>query len=383
MSEAGYFESLDTLLQREGVGRPVVLLDMDRVDHNLALIEKSLGHRLRIVTKSLPSLDLIGYVMAHAGTHRLMAFHLPFFHALLAELPGADILAGKPFLVAAVREFFAAPDADPHAACDRVQWLIDTPQRLDEYLAFAREQQLRLRINIEIDIGLHRGGVSEAGELHALLDVIAAHPEQLRFSGMMGYDAHVPFMPEPDAAFSRAMERYAALVRHGEARHPALFAGELTFNSGGSKTLHRFHGDWIANDIAAGSAVVKPATFSVLDTHLPALFIAAPVIRKFARVSRHSIEPAKAMSLYLYGGGWAAELVHPEGVTISPHADPPNENLLPNQCLFETSLDTRLDIGNFVFFHPRQSDAMVQFEEILLVRDGVIVDRWHPFPRRF
>ena len=89
------------------------------------------------------------------------------------------------------------------------------------------------------------------------------------------------------------------------------------------------------------------------------------------------------MSLYLYGGGWAAEIAYPPDVTITPHADPPNENLLPNQCLFETRMDTPLDMGNFVFFQPRQGDAMVQFEEILVMRGGSLVDRWHPFPRRY
>ncbi len=36
------------------------------------------------------------------------------------------------------------------------------------------------------------------------------------------------------------------------------------------------------NDIAAGSCVVKPSTFDffTLDTHIPALFIAAPILKK-------------------------------------------------------------------------------------------------------
>lgn len=383
MSDADYFDRLDRRLREEGIGRPVVVLDLDRVDHNLALIEESISRQFRIVTKSLPSPELIGYIMSHSGSCRLMAFHLPFVHRMLTTWPNADILLGKPFLIAAVREFFAATEPQRRAACDRVQWLIDTAERLGQYLELASELRVRLRINLEIDIGLHRGGLRDPAELDGLLDVIAEHPDQLTFSGFMGYEAHVPFMPEPDAAFNLAMDRYGAMVTRGRKRHPALFAGKLTMNSGGSKTLHRFDGVSVVNDVAAGSAVVKPATFAILGSHLPALFIAAPVIRKFPRASRHNMDPATAMSVYLYGGGWAAELVHPGGVTISPRADPPNENLLPNQCLFETHLDTSLDIGNFVFFHPKQSDALVQFEDMLVVRKGEIVARWQPFPRRF
>ena len=380
MNDAAYFEALDAELVGQGLGRPVILVDLDRVDHNLRLIDESISHRFRVVTKSLPSLELIDYVMGHAESRGLMAFHLPFVPDMLARWPAVDILMGKPFLPAAVEEFLGQAGQD---ASNRVQWLVDTEERIEELLEIAGQRGVRLRVNVELDIGLHRGGVATAGQLGTLLDVIADHPAQLRFSGMMGYEAHVPFMPDPDAAFDRAMDNYAGMVEFGRARQPQLFEGQLTFNSGGSKTCHRFSAGHVVNDVAAGSAVVKPATFELLVDHQPALFIAAPVIRKFPRVSRTLTDPATAMSLYLYGGGWAADLAWPPHVTITPHADPPNQNLLPNQCLFETHVNTPLSTGHFVFFRPQQSDAMVQFEEILAFRGGRLVDRFRPFPRRF
>ena len=382
MSDA-YFTGLNAALRGQGTGRPVILLDLDRLDHNLDLISAGLAEHYRLVTKSLPCTQLIEYVLSRTGTGRLMAFHLPFLGWMLEAFPDTDLLMGKPFLLVALQEFFANNAGDAATAARRVQWLVDTPARLDEHLALAGQFGVKLRINIEIDVGLHRGGVSDTRDLDTLLDMIAAHPDRLGFSGFMGYDAQVPFMPVPDIAFERAMALYDGFIRHGEAHYPELFTGELTFNSGGSKTWQRFGDGMVVNDVAAGSALVKPAAFDSLDSHLPALFIAAPVIRKFPRVSRREIAPDKAMSLYLYGGGWAAELAHPPGVAISPHADPPNQNLLPNQCLFETSLNTGLAIGDFVFFRPHQGDAVVQFEEVLVVRDGEIVDRWHPFPRRY
>ena len=65
------------------------------------------------------------------------------------------------------------------------------PARLEQYLALAREQNQQLNINIEIDVGLHRGGLTDPQQLDAMIALIEAHPEQLRFSGFMGYDAHV------------------------------------------------------------------------------------------------------------------------------------------------------------------------------------------------
>lgn len=386
MSEAiDYFEGLDQALKNAGLGRPAMVLDLDRVDANLALLRESPGAgRFRLVTKSLPCGEFIDYILRAMDSRKLMAFHLPYVSWMLSALPDTDILMGKPFLPVAMQSFFnALDDTARQLAADRVQWLVDTPERLATLLALARDTELWLRVSIEIDIGLHRGGVSDTEGLGALLKVIDAHPEQLRFAGFMGYEAHIPYMPEPARAFDKALGSYGDFVDFARSQFPRLCEGELTFNTGGSKTCHLFDNEARINDVAAGSAVVKPSTFGILDDHVPALFIAAPVIRKFPRVSRKPVDPARAMSLYLYGGGWAADLVYPQEVTITPTADPPNQNLMPNQCLFETHLGTRLDLGDFVFFQPQQGDAMFQFEEIHVVRGGEIIDRWHPIPRRY
>ena len=95
--------------------------------------------------------------------------------------------------------------------------------------------------------------------MEAMLGTIAAHSQRLKFAGFMGYEAQVPFMPEPDRAFSRSMQTYSGFVTRGAERFPQLFDGEVTFNSGGSKTYMRFDHSVIPNDVAAGSAVVRPS----------------------------------------------------------------------------------------------------------------------------
>lgn len=379
-ADRAWFYTVDETLKREGIGRPCIVLDLDRVDHNLNTIDASLGERFRLVTKSLPSRELVHYVLARLNRCRLMAFHVPFLRWMVEELPEADILMGKPVLTPAIAEFFSNLDeARRQQAAVQIQWLVDTPERLDEHLALAKKLALTLRISLEIDVGLHRGGVSTPGELVALLEDIESAGGALRFAGLMGYEAHVPFMPDPDDAHRRAMTIYAEMA--GTVRE--RFDEPPIFNSGGSNTYPRFTASEPVNDVSAGSAVVKPAAFDRLTDHLPALFIAAPVIRKFPRVSRKPVAPDKAMCIYLYGGGWAAEVSHPAGISIGPFADPPNQNLLPNQSLYETSREAALDIGDFVFFRPYQGDAMFQFEDIQVMRDGQIVDRWKPFPLRF
>ena len=52
-----------------------------------------------------------------------------------------------------------------------------------------------MRINVEIDVGLHRGGVQDTATLDRILAIIAAHPARLEFAGFMGYDPHVAKVP--------------------------------------------------------------------------------------------------------------------------------------------------------------------------------------------
>ena len=80
----------------------------------------------------------------------------------------------------------------------------------------------------------------------------------------------------------------------------------------------------------------------------------------------------------------AADLVSPPGVRANAlTSDPPNQNLLPNQSLYNGSGSIPIRVGDFVFFHPHQSDAMSQFEDRLVMRDGKLIDTWKPFSKRY
>ena len=71
-----YFSNLNRLLKSEGPGRPVMLIDTDRVNANIDLIVNSVGRdkTYRVVVKSLPSVPLLKEVMGRAKTDSLMVF---------------------------------------------------------------------------------------------------------------------------------------------------------------------------------------------------------------------------------------------------------------------------------------------------------------------
>ena len=87
----------------------------------------------------------------------------------------------------------------------------------------------------------------------------------------------------------------------------------------------------------------------------------------------------------IYGGGWAAEFVYPPGASLAPLVnDAENKNLVPNQSWLVGPTSPPIMPDDWVFQHPREADAIFQFENILLVRDGRLQPMtWRSFPRRY
>lgn len=397
-----YFEQLGRDLQAAGHGTPQILIDLDRLDANADAIVGDIGRdRYRIVEKSLPSLDLLDYIRRRTGSDRFLLLHLPFLPALLEAIPTADVLVGKVQPTAAVSRFFdEIPKAARAAAASRVRFLVDGRARLDELAALAARLSLTLQAGVEIDVGLHRGGVRRPGDLPAVLDGFMAHAASIRFAGMLGYDGHIPFAPVAPgtekgalhAAYRAMASAYQSFVDVLESRYAALRRGDLVLNSGGSATYPLHHGG-VVNDVAAGGGMLRPASYPdyVIGALQPAVFIAAPVITHYdsvelpfiARVGASLFDGQQAIAIY--GGGWPAVFVWPTGVSLAPLvSDPEGWNLVPNQTLLTAPASPPIQPGDWVFQLPRLADAIFQFEEILLVRGGRLQpDRFKAYPRRY
>jgi len=403
-----YFSEMNLLLKAEQVPSPIICIDMNRLDANIDQVKNNIHppQQFRLVTKSIPSLDIIRYILGKTGTRRLMAFHHPYISIYLQELGyDIDILLGKPVPVSAAREVFVRTGyVNRPKAAKAVAWLVDTPGRLNRYLDLAKEMQQKIRVSVEIDVGLHRGGVTTIEELEDLLAIIAANREYLKFDGFMGYDGHVPYIPvflgsrekAVKGALEDTMEKYSSLVHHLKEKYPRLYNKNLTFNSGGSKTYILYGKDHPVNDLAIGGCILKSTTYDLftLDDHTPAIFIATPVLKILDKTEipfaewLHTLfawwDPNTEQSLIIYGGGWAADYVNPPGLQSNPIlSDPDNENLMPNQSTVNASRRVNLNVGDFVFYRPRQTDAMFQFAEYYLVRDGKVVGKWKPVGRRY
>ncbi|MCF5104946.1 DSD1 family PLP-dependent enzyme, partial [Pseudomonas proteolytica] len=283
-----YFHQLNQQLKAHGPMRPVLLIDLDRLDHNIDIVMQSVqrgGKHLRLVEKSLPAPGLLAYIAKRAGTRRLMSFHQPFLNHDAQVFPDADILLGKPLPVRSAELFYQHHQGafDP---ARQLQWLLDTPQRLQQYLALAQGLGTRLRINIELDVGLHRGGISDNAVLGQMLGLIRAHPQHLEFAGFMGYDPFVGMgvpgiLGSPQALFEKVMQRYNGFVDFSRQQFATLWRDDLTLNTAGSPSYRMHEQEQLSSEVSVGTALLKPTHYDLpsLSEHVPAAYIATPVLK--------------------------------------------------------------------------------------------------------
>ncbi len=389
-----YFRALNNELKKNGPMRPCMLIDMDRLDRNIDRVVGTLrgaGKHYRIVEKSLPSQKLIEYISARAQTQRLMSFHQPFLNLDAEIFPGFDILMGKPLPVRSAHLFYRELKGafDP---ARQLQWLIDTPQRLQEYLQLAQGLNTRLRTNIEIDVGLHRGGVNDNAVLGQMLETIAAHPQHLEFAGFMGYDAHVGMgvphiLGTASELLAKAMARYQGYVDFLRGTHASLWHEGLTLNAGGSPS-YKLHGaEKLSTEISTGTALLKPNHYDLetLAEHEPAAFIATPVIKKTGPIRIPALDdksklfswwdPNQRETYFVYGGWWLADYASPKGLQFNDifgHS--------ANQEIVNASPATGLKVDDQVFLRPQISESvLLQFGDLVMLRGGKIVDYWPVF----
>lgn len=382
-----YFSALNDLLKREGSGIPVMLLDLDRVNSNIDVIAESVGadKTYRVVVKSLPSVPLLRHVMGRAKTNSLMVFHQPFLNEIARAFPDADALLGKPMPVSAAATFYKKVAETKYDAEAKVQWLIDSPQRLDQYYSLARDLGVKMRVNLEIDVGLRRGGIPSPEVLAAMLKVIKGAPAHLALSGLMGYEPHLTGLEANLAhpAVQNVLSIYSGFLT--TLRQAGYDPEKLTLNGAGSHTLGIYNKDRTMNDLSAGSGVVKPTDFDThhLTSNSPALFIATPILKRYDELKiagdhwaagpLQAWDPNMRRLYYIYGGFWKAKMVSPPGV-----ADPLYEST--NQSPIATSTSVDLQVDDYLFMRPTQSEfVMLQFGDLLAFSGDQIVDKWPVF----
>ena len=390
-----YFAQLARALKAAGIGTPTMVIDRSRLQANAEQVRAHVQRsqmQLRLVNKSLPCLPLLDALATLTGTQRQMVFNLPYLQQTCQQRPDSQILLGKPLPAAAAARFYASPPTSGFDASHQMQWLIDTPERLKQYRDLARAQGQTMLINIEIDVGLHRGGVPSTEVLKEMIQLLIDEP-LLRWSGLMGYDAHTEKIPTigslRDNARAHAKHVYQQYFEFMQSSPVGarLDRRALTLNTAGSPTFRLHDGSGAANEVAVGSAMVKPTDFDtpLLSALQPAAFIATPVLKSGPFIAPNGVEALSALAtrwdvnqrhaVFIYGGHWLAQPVAPAGLSPSGLI-----GLSSNQQILLGSGAQGLRPDDFVFMRPTQSEAVLQqFGDIAVYDEGRITEMWPVF----
>jgi hypothetical protein len=394
------FAAWNAELRLKEPGRDTVLVDLDAVDHNIGLVRATLGPQfaLRLVTKSLPSTGLIRYIMTVAGTNKVMTFSEGVLGELLDDFGWwMDALQGRPMPVEGAERLLKQ-----YSAAANVRWLVDTVDRANEYAALAKRMHTHLKVAVEIDVGLRRGGAIDTTDLRNILAVIDANKRFLTFAGFMGYDGHVPFGAafglDPNAEFVAVHSRYKDFVNAGAAAYPEMFSRkDLVFNSGGTGTYDRYTKDLVdtpVNDLAMGSGFVMPGDFANLSAlgHFPAEHLATPVLKRIVPAEVPFIQgylpqlaqtnPSLEVAFFMLSGPGPSQVVYPPELVWNPILSsgpgtcPQAGDPLGNQALMNGSHDLQLGVGDFIFGWICEGSAVMEWGSITALRHNVIVETW-------
>jgi D-serine deaminase-like pyridoxal phosphate-dependent protein len=387
---SNYFRNLSVALDAVGQAKPTLVVDSNRLEANIQTLMSHIDGRFayRVVAKSLPSLPLLETVMQAAGTDRLMLFHQPFINQVAVRFPQADILLGKPMPVAAARNFyrqFPGGDFEPQR---QLRWLLDTRKRVAQYDALARDLGQQMQVCIELDVGLHRGGVHSDEQLLGMLEQIQ-NSQYLQFCGLMGYEPHVVKMPvgDPVSYRDQSMALYQNYVNVARDYLGAAWPEDVILNAGGSPTYQLYDtGEFPFNELSAGSCLVKPTDFDIptLADHVPASFIGTPVLKALDTLEIPGINlgglqsawnPNRARTFFTYGGYWKALPESPPGLLNNPLM-----GRSTNQEMLNGSRSISLQPDDWVFLRPTQSEfVFLQFGDIAVYDDDKITDYWPVF----
>ena len=160
----------------------------------------------------------------------------------------------------------------------------------------------------------------------------------------------------------------------------------MVLNMAGSPTFGLYDDTALANELAAGSALVKPSDFDLplLAAFEAAVFIATPALKVSRGVRLPGLEfahgllgtPQSGTSVFIHGGYWMAAPVFPSGLKNSSIFGRSS-----NQEMLVGGKGLKLAVDDFVFLRPTQSEAIfLQFPQWAIYDRGRISDIWQPLP---
>jgi D-serine deaminase-like pyridoxal phosphate-dependent protein len=371
-----------------GQSLPLAYVDLALFDQNIRqTLARAGGKPIRIASKSVRCPHLLRYLLDSSPQFQgLMCYTLS--EALwLSEQGFDDLLVAYPCTDAAqVRQLCQAL-----AQGKKIYLMADLPEHLRwlEQLGQAEGQVIPVCLDLDLSsrfpflhFGVQRSSIRDLASLNRSLAALQACPH-LRLVGCMGYEAQIaglgnaaPGKGLMNLIISFLQKRSIPELRHKRrtwvARIRELFPDIFLVNGGGTGSLESTREEDCVTELTAGSAFYAPTLFDAYRQFKPqpAAGFALPISR----------QPMPHIYTCLGGGYVASGAVGLEKVP-KPYL-PQGSTLLANEMAGEVQTpvqyqgQVKLQLGDPIFFrHSKAGELCEHFNELYLIRDGVILDK--------
>ncbi|MEW6347270.1 MAG: amino acid deaminase/aldolase [Pseudomonadota bacterium] len=372
----------------EGERLPAAFVDLDSFASNLERLgERAAGLPVRLVTKSVRSLPMIRHIFDTAPFVRGLLCYSPAEAAWLASEGFDDIVVAYPSVEPDDLRAVAAQIRTGHA----ITLMVDSLDQVKTLDVIARTENVVFPLSIDLDMsssfpglyfGVHRSPINNVASALALASFIAGLGG-VRLDGLMGYEGQIAGLMDvvPGEKIRSSIIRYlkrrsiheitkrrqAVVQALAAAGHPLRFV-----NGGGTGSLETTRADASVTELAAGSGLYAPTLFDHYAAFrvTPAAGFALPITRS----------PAPGV-VTCAGGGYIAS--GPAGKSRLPQPWLPHgSELIDNEAAGEVQTpiclprDVKLKIGDpMLFRHAKAGELCERFDELLLIRNGSVVER--------
>jgi D-serine deaminase-like pyridoxal phosphate-dependent protein len=346
---------------KTAVDTPALLVDLDLMEANIARVAETCrahGVGWRPHTKGQKTPEIIAKELA-AGA----------IGATCAKLGEAEVLAAT-----GLRDILIANQIVGPAKVQRLRALcrhadpivaVDNPAHVLELGTAMQGAGRDLRVVIEVDIGMHRAGVSPGGPVVQLAAAIAAQ-DGLRFSGVMGWESHAVTIGDPAEKARTVADAIALLTSSAEACRRAGYPVEIV-SCGGTGTFPFCAQQPGVTEIQAGGAIFSDMHYRThYHSDFPCALTLLATVTSRPTPTRVILDAGKkAMSS-------DAAVPHPLGVSAA------SVRLSAEHATIElASPSERPKIGDKLELIVGYSDTTVHLhEEIVGLRNGRVEAIW-------
>lgn len=338
---------------------PALLVDLDALDHNARLMaqrcaDAGIAWRPHVKACKAPAMALrlleagaVGVTCAKSSEALAMA------QGGVADILIANEVVGEQKVSRLVEV----------AKLATLCVAVDDPANIREISAAADSAGVTIDLLVDIDVNLHRCGVTPE-EAPALCALIADLPA-VRLRGLMGYEGHV--MGLPDEEKERETAASAAILAQANEQCQADGYEIGVLSGGGSGNYRYVLQQGVLNELQAGGAALMDLTYELMGVggHQRALSVVCQVVS--------AANPDRAAG----DAGWKStgrhtglpSVINPEGWECV--------GLSAEHTHFAREGGEPLQIGDRVEMIPHYSDSTVLLHRTLYAhRSGVIEEEW-------